>query len=159
MYQLGTKSRQNLATVHAHLQTVVKLAIARTRQDFSVHEGLRTAATQRAYVARGASQTMDSRHLAGPDGKARAVDLYAYINGVRFEEALYYPIAEAMRTAAIEANVPVRWGGCWQLLNGMTSEAAIKRAVAAYVASRRAQKRKAFVDLAHFELPKMACYP
>lgn len=160
MYQLGTKSRQRLAGVHPDLARVVQRAIQLTTQDFTVLEGVRSLATQRDYVARGASQTMESRHLLGPQGYGRAVDLAAWVaGGVRWEWALYPPIADAMRRAAIQLGVPVRWGGGWVLLNDLGSLAAVNRAVATYTAARKAQKRKAFLDGPHFELPKSARYP
>lgn len=160
MYQLGKQSVARLAGVHPALVAVVRRAITLTTQDFSVLEGVRSLATQREYVARGASQTLDSRHLRqGPDSLGKAVDLVAYVaGGVRWEWALYEPIADAMRRAAIDLKVPVRWGGGWFLLNDHASAASLKRATTAYVDSRRAQRRKAFLDGPHFELPK-AAYP
>lgn len=159
MYQLGSRSVARLAGVHPHLVGVVRRAITLTAQDFSVLEGVRSLATQREYVAKGASQTLDSRHLVGADGLGHAVDLVAYVAGtVRWEWDLYLPIADAMRRAAIDLGVPVRWGGAWCLLNDLGSPAAVKRAVDRYVAERRAQKRRAFLDGPHFELPK-GVYP
>ena len=160
MYQLGTKSKQRLVGVHPDLVKVVALAITMTPQDFTVLEGVRTVEKQREYVRTGASQTMDSRHLKGPQGYGRAVDLAAWVaGGVRWEWALYPPIADAMRRAAIQLGIPVRWGGGWVLLNDLGSLAAVNRAVATYTAERKAQKRKAFLDGPHFELPKSARYP
>ena len=159
MYQLGKQSKQRLVGVHPDLVRVVQRAIAITAQDFTVLEGVRSLATQREYVARGASQTLDSRHLRqGPDNLAKAVDLAAYIGGVRWEWALYEPIADAMRRAAIDCNVPVRWGGGWFLLNDFATPGQVKRATAAYVDARKAARKKAFLDGPHFELPK-AVYP
>lgn len=160
MYQLGTKSKRRLVGVHPDLVKVVALAITMTPQDFIVLEGVRTVEKQREYVRTGASQTMDSRHLKGPQGYGRAVDLAAWVaGGVRWEWALYPPIADAMRRAAIQLGVPVRWGGGWVLLNDLGSLAAVNRAAATYTAARKAQKRKAFLDGPHFELPKSARYP
>jgi len=51
---------------------VVEHAIQITTHDFRVQEGLRTGERQAELVARGASRTMRSRHLAG-----HAVDLVA----------------------------------------------------------------------------------
>lgn len=159
MYQLGTKSRERLQGVHPDLVKVVQRAIQLTTQDFTVLEGVRSLATQREYVRKGASQTMDSRHLVGPQGYGRAVDLVPWAGGMpRWEWPLIYPITEAMRQAAVELGVAVRWGGAWVSLNDMGANSA-KRAVDAYVAARRAQKRKAFTDGPHYELPKSARYP
>lgn len=160
MYQLGTKSKARLKAAHPDLQRVCYRAISLTTQDFTLLEVARSIETQREYVAKGASQTMDSRHLVGPDGWAKAVDAAAWVaGGVRWEWDLYLPIADAFRRAAIQEQVPIRWGGGWFLLNDLGSIGAIKRATDAYVAARRAQKRKAFLDGPHFELPKSARYP
>ena len=70
---------------------VVKHAITVSKQDFSVICGLRTIEEQRALVAKGASQTMKSKHLDGI-----AVDLMAYVDGGRWELNLYDEIADAM---------------------------------------------------------------
>lgn len=159
MYLLGTKSKQRLRGVHPDLVKVVQRAIQLTTQDFTVLEGVRSIETQREYVRKGASQTMDSRHLVGPQGYGRAVDLVPWEGGMpRWEWPLIYPIAEAMRQAAVELEIPIRWGGAWVPLNTMAPGGA-KRAVDAYVAERRAQKRKAFTDGPHYELPKSARYP
>ena len=158
-YALGTKSKQRLVGVHPDLVRVVQLAITLSTQDFTVLEGVRSIETQREYVAKGASQTMDSRHLKGPAGVGRAVDLVPWAGGMaRWEWPLVYPIAEAMRQAAVQLDVPIRWGGAWVSLNDMKPGGA-KRAVEAYTAARRAAKQKAFTDGPHFELPKSARYP
>lgn len=160
MFNLGTKSRQRLAGVHPDLVKVTSLAIGLSIQDFTVLQGLRTKAQQAEYVRTGASQTMNSRHLPGADGYGHAVDLAAWVaGGVRWEWPLYLPIADAMRRAAIQTGIPIRWGGGWFLLNDLPSATAIKRATDAYVASRRAQRRKAFLDGPHFELPTGSRYP
>ena len=155
MYQLGSASRQRLIGVDPRLVRIVERAIKISAQDFSVHEGVRSVATQREYVRRGSSQTMDSRHLKQPDGLGKAVDLVPWAGGMlRWEWPLIWPIADAMRQAAIEAGVPIRWGGCWGLINGMQSVGAMKRAQDEYVATRKAQRKSSFLDGPHFEIPK-----
>ncbi|MBU3742387.1 MAG: M15 family metallopeptidase, partial [Candidatus Kapabacteria bacterium] len=105
-FVLGKGSLKELKGVHPDLVKVVKRAIVLTTQDFTVHDGLRTIEEQREYVARGASTTLTSRHLTG-----HAVDLVPYINGkLRWEWPPIYAIAEAVRTAAVELDVPLRWG-------------------------------------------------
>lgn len=113
-YALGAKSLDHLAGVHPDLARVVKRAIQLTTQDFGVHEGLRSAATQAEYFSRGVTKTMNSKHLKQPDGFSHAVDLVPYINGtLRWEWPLIYPVANAMRQAAAECLVAIRWGGVW----------------------------------------------
>lgn len=155
MFKLGKNSIARLQGVDPRLVRVVRRAIQLTTQDFTVLEGVRTVATQRDYVARGASQTMDSRHLVQADGLGKAVDLVPWAGGVpRWEWPLIWPIAEAMRQAAIAEGVPIRWGGSWERLDLIKTPAGVKRSVDAYTAARRAQKRAAFLDGPHYEIPK-----
>lgn len=109
MYRLGLRSTLNLRGVHPDLVRVVRRAIEITPVDFTVLEGVRTLARQRELCEQGASQTMKSRHLTG-----HAVDLGALIYGtIRWDWPLYYKLAEAMKTAALEQAVPIEWGGDW----------------------------------------------
>jgi len=109
-YVLGKRSNQRLEGVHADLVAVVELAITKTSIDFTVLEGLRSVARQRELVDKGASTTMNSRHLDG-----HAVDLGAYVGGtVRWDWPLYHKIADAMKEAAQELKVDMDWGGDWQ---------------------------------------------
>ena len=59
----------------------------------------------------GASKTMNSRHLTG-----HAVDLAAYVNGIRWDWPLYPKIADAFKQAALELGVSIVWGGDWTSL-------------------------------------------
>lgn len=89
------------------LVNVVKRAIEITSVDFTVLEGLRSPARQRMLVSEGKSQTLKSKHLTG-----HAVDLGAYVNGtISWDKKYYGQIAEAMKTAAKEQGVNIRWGG------------------------------------------------
>ena len=113
-YKLGRHSLSELEGVHPDLVAVVKRAIEITKQDFTVHDGIRTEEEQREYVERGVSKTMNSKHLIG-----EAVDLVPYINGrLRWEWMPIYSIAEAVKQAAEELEVPIRWGGSWTRLDG-----------------------------------------
>ncbi len=108
-YVLGSRSRKRLDGVHLDLVEVVKRAIEITEVDFTVLEGLRTRERQQRLYDAGASQTMNSRHLTG-----HAVDLGAYVDGqVSWDWPLYYKIADAMKAAAKELDVPIEWGGDW----------------------------------------------
>ena len=106
MYKLSQRSMQNLSGVHPDLIAVVKRAIQITEQDFSVIEGVRNINRQRELVAKGASTTMNSRHLTG-----HAVDLAPY--PVNWDWEYFYPIADAMKQAAEELDVDLEWGGDW----------------------------------------------
>ena len=117
-YKLGTRSLQNLSGVHPDLVAVVKRAIEITEQDFSVIEGIRNINRQRELVKTGKSTTMNSRHLTG-----HAVDIAPWpFNGDFDEDGIpniedwdqYYPLEEAMKTAAEELEVDIEWGGDWK---------------------------------------------
>ena len=108
-YVLGEQSLKRLQGVHPDLDAVVRLAITLTAQDFRVIEGLRTRERQRYLVEKGASKTMNSRHLTG-----HAVDLAPIVDGqVSWDWKHFYPIAEAMKQAAKIKSVPIEWGGDW----------------------------------------------
>jgi peptidoglycan L-alanyl-D-glutamate endopeptidase CwlK len=109
MYRFSQRSLNNLEDVHPDLVKVVKRALEISEVDFAVIEGRRTESRQRELVATGASKTMRSRHLTG-----HAVDLAAYVGGIRWDWPLYPKIARAMKQAAKELNVSIEWGGDWK---------------------------------------------
>lgn len=146
-FALSQKSLDKLAGVNPRLIAVVKRAIELSTQDFAVNEGLRTVARQKQLVASGASQTMNSRHIGG-----FAVDLVPVVNGqVSWDWRYFYAIAEAMQQASQELGVTVRWGGCWEVINGKAGNP--KSWVDNYGAARRKLGKKAFTDGPHFEMP------
>ncbi len=152
-FSLGKKSLAELNGVHADLVAVVKRAIEITVQDFAVHDGIRTQQEQRRLVEAGASQTLDSRHITG-----HAVDLVPFINDkLRWEWEPIYRIADAVRMAARELGISLRWGGAWDI-DFTASQDSPEDIVADYDARRRAEGKKAFLDGPHYELPK-AKYP
>ena len=108
MYQLGSRSLENLSGVHPDMVAVIKRAIEITGVDFTVIEGLRSVERQRKLLNDGKSTTMNSRHITG-----HAVDMVPYPvdwNDIpRFET-----MATAMKTAANELNIPLIWGGDWK---------------------------------------------
>lgn len=106
---LSQKSLRRLEGVNPDLIKVVKRAIQITPIDFIVVEGLRTKERQAYLVEKGASKTMNSRHLTGD-----AVDLAPIVdNKVSWDWKHYYPLAEAIKQAAKEVKVEVEWGGDW----------------------------------------------
>lgn len=108
-FKLSDKSLEKLKGVHPDLVSVVKLAIDLTEVDFVVLEGLRSKDRQRELVNKGASKTMNSRHITG-----HAVDLGAYVGEIRWDWPLYDKIAKAMKEAAYQINVKIEWGGDWK---------------------------------------------
>ena len=147
MFKLSQRSINNLKGTKPQLQDVVSRAIQLAEVDFVVIEGLRSIARQQELVRQGASQTMNSKHITGD-----AVDLAAWNGTIRWEMPFYFKIAEAVKRSAIENNVAIRWGGAWTVPDICTYSNTMEHAHEAYVALRRSQGRKAFIDMAHFEL-------
>ena len=147
-FKLSERSLGNLKGVDARLQKAVQHAIGETKVDFGVICGLRTIEEQRELVAKGASQTLKSKHLDG-----EAVDLMAYI-GSRgsWELNLYDDIADAMRKGAELANVPIRWGAAWHIKDIRDWKGTMEEAMNEYIDLRRSQGRRPFIDAPHFEI-------
>lgn len=147
-FKLSQRSIERLDGVDDRLVDVVCRAIEITTVDFGVTEGLRTVETQRQYVATGKSQTMDSKHLTG-----HAVDLVAFVNGqVAWELNLYDNIADAMKQAAIEKNVALRWGAAWNVPDIRLWRGTMEEAMNFYIDERRRQNKRPFIDGPHFEI-------
>jgi peptidoglycan L-alanyl-D-glutamate endopeptidase CwlK len=149
---LGAKSRANLSGVHPNLASIVERAIRYTSVDFGVHEGVRTLERQKAYVLSGASRTLNSKHLVQPDGYGHAVDLVPYIDGqLRWEWPAIYPIAWAVRKAAIELETELIWGGVWDRMMSELGETpeTIKRDVGEYA---KRHPGPDFLDGPHYQL-------
>jgi peptidoglycan LD-endopeptidase CwlK len=147
-FKLSQRSLDTLEGVNPYLVGVVKRAIEITKVDFGVIEGLRTPERQRDLVQAGASQTMFSKHIQG-----KAVDLMAYIGPrASWELNLYDDIADAMKRAAQELQVPILWGGAWNVSDIRDWEGTMQEAMNHYIDVRRAQGRKPFIDGPHFEL-------
>lgn len=114
---MDARSEHCLEGVHPDLAKVMRLAAVRSPVPFLVIHGLRTVAEEAANVAKGASQTMHSRHLPNKAGKACAVDIAADPGGcIDWSSKLYGQIATAVKAAAAELAIPVEWGGDWHSL-------------------------------------------
>lgn len=112
MFKLSQRSLNNLNGVHPDLVKVVNRAIEITEVDFAVIEGLRTKEKQIQLKAKGASKTLNSRHITG-----HAVDVFAYIgNQGRWDWPLYPKISKAFKQASNELKIPIVWGGDWKTL-------------------------------------------
>ena len=147
-FELSLRSLDRLNGVDDSLVVVVKRAIQLTEVDFGVSEGLRSIDRQKELVAKGASKTMNSKHIDG-----LAVDLVAYIDGrVSWELNLYDNIADAMAAAAKEYGVTIRWGGAWHIDDIGTWQGKMEDAMTTYIDLRRSQGKRPFIDGPHFEL-------
>tara|TARA_A100001388_G_scaffold83832_1_gene60466 strand:- start:1685 stop:2140 length:456 start_codon:yes stop_codon:yes gene_type:complete len=147
-FKLSERSLGKLEGVNDNMKLVVMKAITLTKIDFGVICGLRTQEEQEELVAKGASKTMKSRHLTGD-----AVDLMCYL-GSRgsWELNLYDDVADAMKQAAQDEGVGIRWGAAWQIPDIREWDGTMEEAMNAYIDLRRSEGRRPFIDAPHFEL-------
>lgn len=147
-YRLSKRSLKNLEGVNPKLVEVVHIAIKHTKVDFAVIEGVRTIERQKELYAKGATQTLKSRHITG-----HAVDLMAFI-GTRgsWELNLYDDIADAMKEGAKQVGTDLRWGAAWSILDITTWKGTMEEAMDAYIKQCQADRRRPFIDAPHFEI-------
>lgn len=108
-YTLSKRSLSRMKGLHPDIVSVIKLAITRTDVDFTVLEGMRTKERQQELVAKGASKTMNSRHLTG-----HAIDIAPLDGGqVSWAWPLYHKLAPVVKECAEELHVDLEWGGDW----------------------------------------------
>jgi len=147
-FSLSTRSLDKLDGVDPELVSVVKRAIALTKIDFGVVYGMRTEEEQEKLFAAGKSQTMKSKHLVG-----RAVDLMAYVDGKGcWELNVYDDLCDAMKAAAEELGIAIKWGAAWSEGDIRTYPDTAEDAMMKYIDLRRSQSRRPFIDGPHFEL-------
>lgn len=148
-FALSTRSLTKLQGVDERLVKIVRRAIEITTVDFGVVDGVRTPEQQMEYFKKGVSQiAVGGKHVEG-----KAVDLMAYI-GDRgsWELNLYDNIADAMKQAAIEQNVAIRWGAAWNVDDIRLWRGTMEEAMNFYIDTRRKQGKRPFIDAPHFEL-------
>ena len=147
-FKLSANSMNKMKGIKDELHTVVCDAIGLTKIDFGVYYGLRTLEEQKELYEKGASQTMRSKHLTGD-----AVDLMAYLGSrASWELNLYDDIADAMKQAAKNNNVKIRWGAAWHIDDITKWDGSMEDAMNSYIDLRRSQNRRPFLDAVHFEL-------
>tara|TARA_Y100001938_G_scaffold84791_1_gene116416 strand:- start:372 stop:836 length:465 start_codon:yes stop_codon:yes gene_type:complete len=151
-FKLSTNSLSKMTGIKDELHTIVCTAIRHSKVDFGVICGRRSEAEQQELVAKGASQTMKSKHLTGD-----AVDLMAYVqvdgkSRASWELNLYDDIADAMKQAAKNKGVKLRWGAAWHIDDITEWDGSMEDAMNAYIDLRRSQNRRPFLDAVHFEL-------
>lgn len=135
MAKFSQRSKDALKGVHPDLVRVMEAAIADTPQDFTIVEGVRTAARQAELYAQG--RTIKGRAVKGPivtnadgvtkksnhqpkaDGYGHAVDLYPYYDGkvqVQDKDVIRRlgVIARHVKDKAARLGVAITWGGDWR---------------------------------------------
>jgi peptidoglycan L-alanyl-D-glutamate endopeptidase CwlK len=126
MPAFGTRSKERLRGVDTRLRNVLNEVVK--FYDITILEGMRTEDRQRELVAKGASQTMKSKHIEG-----KAVDIAPYpVPDWKNKDQFVYMAGRVMQEADNQ-KVPVRWGGNWDRDNEVVTD----------------QK---FDDLVHFEI-------
>jgi len=149
-FKLSDRSLGRLEGVDDRLVAVAKYAIGITNVDFGIPHlgGLRTMDQQRELFEKKASQTMKSKHLEGI-----AIDTVAYIGPrVSWELSLYDDIADAMKEAANDIGVKLRWGAAWHIDSIGEYKGSMEDAMNEYIDLRRSQGRRPFIDAPHYEL-------
>lgn len=123
MFTFGHKSKASLLHVHSDLVLVVSRGLLYSPYDFMVTEGLRLMERQKRLMAQGFSKTLNSNHLMQSDGFAHAFDVMAVGDldrdgdvdaqdkALTWDHVIYSGIAEAMKRAAAEMSISIRWGG------------------------------------------------
>ena len=82
----------------------------------------------------------------------QSILLLTLASSVSWELNLYDDIANAMRVAAIELDVPIKWGAAWSVGDIRDFDGSMAEAMNEYIDLRRSQGRRPFIDGPHFEL-------
>ena len=147
-FKLSNRSSSRLEGINPKLIEVVETAITLTKVDFGVTCGMRTVEEQEVLVAKGASQTMKSKHITG-----HAVDLVAYVGpNITWALNMYDDLADAMAKAAKLHGVAIKWGAAWSVGDISKYSGTMEDAMNEYVDLRRSQARRPFIDAPHFEM-------
>lgn len=105
-FSLTDRDIARMAGIHPDLRRVVLRLASFTTIPFFVIEGLRSEKDQKAMVARGASQTLNSRHLTG-----HAIDIAPKKD--TWAWPAYHELAKQVKAAAKLEGVALDWGGDW----------------------------------------------
>ena len=129
-YSFGRLSLERLATCATPIQTVMHAVMARQIMDFTIVVGHRGKADQNLAYARGNSklQWPNSRHNSLP---SEAIDIMPHPTGWKRTEP-FYLLAGLVLLEAASLDIPLRWGGNWDMDNDLFDNK--------------------LTDLAHFEL-------
>ncbi|WP_434628293.1 M15 family metallopeptidase [Chromobacterium sp. CV08] len=112
-FSFSERSLRLMDGVHPDLLKVVRRAMETTSGDFVVLEGVRSPDRQRQLFENGASRTLNSRHLTG-----HAIDLAPWVDQqIPWQDwSAFAALAQTMKHAARELDVPLTWGGDWKNL-------------------------------------------
>lgn len=110
-FRFSRRSEEKLHTVQPPLVKVARLALRKSRVDFTIISGRRSLEEQRQLVKAGRSLTMASRHIKGE--ALDFVPLDPTTGKGRFDRSLAVEVAVAFMDAGQELAIPVKWGGMW----------------------------------------------
>jgi len=110
MPKFGRVSLEKLATCHPDIQRVMNEVIK--IYDITVLEGARDISTQRDYIARGVSKTLNSKHLVQSDGYSHAIDVMPYPVDWGDKPSHFF-MAGLIMGVAKQLGVNLRWGHDW----------------------------------------------
>jgi len=119
MFRFSKKSIANMKGVHPDLIKVAERAIELTKYDFGISStSVRTLEQQKDLMKRGASKTMNSRHIPGNNKSdmSCAIDIQVYDEtaGITWSIGYFRKVNQAFVTAAIELGVQIELGILWK---------------------------------------------
>lgn len=129
MPKFSQRSKDALKGVHPRIVQLMEAAIEDSPVDFTVTDGVRSTATQKALYAKG--RTTDgsivtnadgvknkSNHQAKADGYGHAVDICPFKNGglAWNDTAAFKQLAAHIKAKAAELGIGITWGGDWKTL-------------------------------------------
>lgn len=125
-YKFGTTSKNKLKGVHPDLVEVMNEAIKRTEYDFSIVQGVRTAAEQNRLYQKGRTikgsivtykdgYRRKSNHQPKADGYGYSVDFALWTDGKYDWNDIdgFKHVAKTILDVAKEMGIHVRWGADW----------------------------------------------
>jgi peptidoglycan L-alanyl-D-glutamate endopeptidase CwlK len=114
-WKFSPASIAKLSTCHPDLIKVANRALQLSPYDFAVICGSRKLEEQKALVATGKSQTMNSRHIQVP---SHAFDFQVYGDeGPTWQvEPYYIDVIRAIKRAALDLGIEIESGGDWKTL-------------------------------------------
>lgn len=113
--QEKTTETPQLTGVHPHLMRVFNRASELAQKEgvkLHIRDSVRTIRQQQAIFKRGASKTLNSRHLTG-----HALDIEIKYAGKQTHKKDWQQCRKVnsfMQKAALELNIPIEWGGYWR---------------------------------------------
>ncbi|CCI88461.1 endolysin [Yersinia phage phiR2-01] len=121
-FKFGKNSEKQLATVKPELQKVARRALEISPHDFTIVQGIRTAAQSAQNIANGTSFLSNpnkSKHITGD-----ALDFAPFINGkIDWNDyEVFWAVKKAFQQAGQELGVKLRFGADWNNSNDYRDE-------------------------------------